>query len=102
VRGPPGAAIGHKGWCIIWCIRRTNIYLDDAQVEALDRLASARGISRAELVRNLIDRALHGDERDAASDLAAIDAAFGAMTDEILLERGEDARSRHLDEMWQR
>jgi metal-responsive CopG/Arc/MetJ family transcriptional regulator len=81
-------------------MQRTNIYLDDAQIEALDRLASARGVSRAELVRNLIDRALHGDERDLASDLAAIEATCGAITDEIVLQRGEDARSRHLDEIW--
>jgi hypothetical protein len=51
-------------------------------------------------VRNLIDRALHGDERDLASDLAAIEATCGAITDEIVLQRGEDARSRHLDEIW--
>jgi metal-responsive CopG/Arc/MetJ family transcriptional regulator len=80
-------------------MQRTNIYLDDAQIEALDRLATARGVSRAEVVRRLIDRALHGDERDAASDLAGIEASFGGVTEEIVLERGSDARSRHLDEM---
>ena len=82
-------------------MQRTNIYLDDAQIEALDRLASARGVSRAELVRNLIDRGLHGEERDTASDLAAIEASFGAVADEIVLERGDDARARHLDGMRQ-
>jgi pyrroloquinoline quinone (PQQ) biosynthesis protein C len=32
-------------------MKRTNIYLGEGQVEALDRVAEAEGVSRAELIR---------------------------------------------------
>jgi Ribbon-helix-helix protein, copG family len=85
-------------------MQRTNIYLDDEQIAALDRLASARGTSRAEVVRGLIDRGLGGDRADLASDLAAIDTSFGALADEavVLDRRGDDARARHLERVWNR
>ena len=37
-------------------MQRTNIYLDERQVEALDRLAQTEGVSRAEVIRRLLDR----------------------------------------------
>jgi hypothetical protein len=80
-------------------MRRTNIYLGEAQSQALDQEAHAQGISRAELIRQLIDRAI-GPAGAAGldADLAAIRESFGALRDEdIDLDRGPDERSRHLD-----
>jgi hypothetical protein len=82
-------------------MQRTNIYLEPRQTEALDRLAHAEGVSRAELIRRLLDRALVGSH-DLERDLAAIDAAFGALTDAASPGRGPDERSRHLDTVWGR
>lgn len=79
---------------------RTNIYLEEAQAAALDQTARAHGISRAELVRQLIDKGMHDSaSSDLEADLAAIDASFGALSDDDALDviaRGPDARSRHL------
>ncbi len=81
------------------CMQRTNIYLERRQTEALDRLAAAERVTRAEIIRRLLDRALVGED-DLASDLAAIDASFGALADVDVPARGEDDRQRHLDRMW--
>lgn len=81
-------------------MQRTNIYLDERQTSSLSRLARAQGISRAELVRRLIDRGLGEADGDLASDLAAIEASFGILAvDEGIPERGSDQRGRHLDEL---
>lgn len=85
---------------MFWCMNRTNIYLEDRQMEALDRLAATEGVSRAEMIRRLLDRALAGGDRDLAADLHAIDAAFGALADIQGPERGSGERERHLDRMW--
>jgi metal-responsive CopG/Arc/MetJ family transcriptional regulator len=78
-------------------MQRTNIYLDEEQCQELDRLARARGVSRAALIRELLDQALAGAGHNLSDDLAAIDASFGVFADqEIHLERGPDERSRHL------
>jgi hypothetical protein len=79
---------------------RTNIYLEEAQAAALDQTALARGISRAELVRQLIDKGI-GDSAssDLEADLAAIDASFGALSGDDALNvvpRTPDDRQRHL------
>lgn len=50
--------------------RRTSIYLEEAQAAALDQAALARGISRAELVRQLIDKGIGGSASDLEADLA--------------------------------
>jgi len=81
------------------CMQRTNIYLEQQQTVELDRRAAAEGVSRAEMIRRLLDRALHGED-DVASDLIAIDAAFGALVDLDVPERGADAREQHLDALW--
>lgn len=86
-------------------MQRTNIYLDARQLRALDRLAQARGVSRAEVVRTLIDRGLSGDDHDPASDLAAIEASFGVLGHEqpgAELLRSDDARANHLRQAWAR
>jgi Ribbon-helix-helix protein, copG family len=40
-------------------MKRTNIYLDEGQSAALEQVARTQGISRAELIRQFIDRCLN-------------------------------------------
>lgn len=85
---------------MLWCMKRTNIYLAEGQAAALDRVAQAAGISRAELIRELIDRAIGGQPgADVAADLAAIDGSFGILAGEESFERGRDARMDYLDSL---
>ena len=80
-------------------MKRTNIYLDEAQSAALEQVAHAQGISRAELIRRLIDRGVAGsDADDLEADLSAIRESFGVLRDEdVPLVRGPDERARHLE-----
>ena len=95
--GDAGAT--HTLWRMLWCMRRTNIYLEDRQTEALDRLAVEEGISRAELIRRILDRALQGHDGSLAVDLARLDLAFGRPLDIDLPSREPDARGRYLAEL---
>ncbi len=85
----------------MWCMKRTNIYLDEGQSAALERVARTQGISRAELIRQLINRSVGASgAADLDADLAAIRDSFGIARDEgISVGRGPDERSRHLDRM---
>lgn len=87
-------------WCMMWCMRRTNIYLGEDQTAALDRLAEQQGVSRAELIRQLLDRVLVDADASLAADLHAIESSFGAMRDIDAPARGEGAREEHLARMW--
>ena len=80
-------------------MKRTNIYLAEAQSAALDQVAHAQGISRAELIRRLVDRGVAGsDADDLEADLSAIRDSFGVLRDEdVPLVRGPDERARHLE-----
>lgn len=89
-------------WCMIWCMKRTNIYLDEQQTSSLDRLAEQQGVSRAELIRQLLDRALNNTDDDVASDLTAIADSFGALRDIESPDRRPGSREKHLAEMWRR
>ena len=40
----------HDKRCMMWCMQRTNIYLEERQTELLDQLAIDQGVSRAEVV----------------------------------------------------
>jgi hypothetical protein len=82
-------------------MKRTNIYLDEGQSAALEQVARMQGISRAELIRQLIDRSISASEvADLDADLAAIRDSFGVARDQdISFGRGSDERSRHLDHM---
>lgn len=84
----------------MWCMQRTNIYLGTEQCAALDHLAAEEGVSRAELIRRLLDAALAGRGDDTAGDVAAIDESFGALADADPVDRMADERSAHLDRMW--
>lgn len=83
---------------MVRCMHRTNIYLTDEQVVQLDRRARAEGVSRAELIRQLLDRLLGTESDRLGADVAAIDASFGLLADvEIELDRGDGARGAHLE-----
>lgn len=79
---------------------RTNIYLAERQTAMLDRLAAEEGVSRAEVIRRLIDRALAGRDDDLAADLAAIDESFGVLEDADIPARAAGDREEHLARMW--
>ena len=65
---------------MMWRMKRTAIYLAESQAAALDQVAKAEGISRAELIRTLIDQAIGGHPgADLAADLAAIESSFGVL-----------------------
>jgi hypothetical protein len=83
-------------------MKRTNIYLDEEQTASLDRLAGQQGISRAELIRRLLDRTLNNADDNLASDLKAIDDSFGVLSDVASPDRGPGDREGHLDRMWRR
>jgi hypothetical protein len=82
-------------------MKRTNIYLDEGQSAALERVAHTQGISRAELIRQLIDRSIGvSGAADLDADLAAIRDSFGIARDgDISFGRESDERTRHLDHM---
>ena len=84
------------------CVQRTNLYLDDRQTAALDRLARAEGLSRAEVVRRLIDRSLGAEPDELANDLAAIESSFGVLTDADDVSRAPAQRAAHLDSIRRR
>jgi hypothetical protein len=83
-------------------MKRTNIYLDEEQTVALDRLAAQQGVSRAELIRQLLDRVLTNADESLASDLQAIDDSFGALRDIDVPVRGRGSREDHLARVWRR
>ena len=81
-------------------MKRTNIYLAESQAAELDRVAQAEGVSRAQVIRELIDRALGAHPgADLAADLAAIDASFGVLAGEEAFARGRDERMDYLDRL---
>jgi hypothetical protein len=81
-------------------MKRTNIYLGEGQAEALDRAALAAGVSRAELIRELIDRAIGGHPgADLSADLAAIEGSFGILAGEEPFARGRDERMSYLERL---
>lgn len=87
-------------WWMMWCMKRTNIYLDEQQAELLDRLARTEGVSRAEMIRRLLDRSLRNEVDDVASRLAAVDESFGVLAGTGWPERNAGDREEHLARMW--
>jgi hypothetical protein len=81
-------------------MKRTNIYLAEGQAAALDRIAEAEGVSRAELIRELIDRSIGGQAgTDLAADLAAINGSFGILAGQEEFSRAPDHRMDYLDRL---
>ena len=65
----------------LYTMRRTQIYLDEAQDQELERRAAAERTTKSALIRRAIGRELErsGDEGVAVVRLrAALDLAFGA------------------------
>ncbi|GAB7146383.1 CopG family transcriptional regulator [Mycobacterium riyadhense] len=81
-------------------MRRTNIYLDEEQTASLDRLAEQAGVSRAELIRQLLNRALTSGADDLTADLNAINESFGVLHDLDPPARRRGGREEHLAQMW--
>lgn len=50
-------------------MERTSIYLERRQTTMLDRLAAGEGVSRAEVIRRLLDRALGGEDDSRDGEL---------------------------------
>jgi hypothetical protein len=61
-------------------MERTQIYLSKEQRRQIARLAKDGGVSQAEVVRRILDRALGFDD-GAADRIAAIDATAGLLHD---------------------
>ena len=81
-------------------MKRTNVYLAEGQAAALDRVAQAAGVSRAELIRELIDRSIGGHPgADLTADLAAIDESFGILAGEEIPGRMRDERMDYLERL---
>jgi hypothetical protein len=58
-------------------MRRTNIYLSEAEQQALDARAAVEGCTRSDIVRTVLDRDLNLDEQ------TEIDAAFGELAADL-------------------
>lgn len=81
-------------------MKRTNIYLAEGQAAALDRLAEAEGVSRAELIRELIDRSIGRQAgADLAADLTAINDSSGVLTGQEEFSRARDERMDYLSRL---
>jgi hypothetical protein len=62
--------------------------------------AEAEGVSRAELIRELIDRSIGRQAgADLAADLAAINDSFGVLTGQEEFSRARDERMDYLDRL---
>ena len=63
---------------MIWCMRRTNVYLTEGQTRYLEARANAAGTTRSAVLRNIID--------DAAARPAVLDdevkQAFATLADD--------------------
>lgn len=81
-------------WCMLLRVRRTNIYLSEVEQQALDARAAAEGVSRSDVVRSVIDRALNLDDdaeidavlADLAGELAAVARRFAATDPDLRAE----------------
>lgn len=83
---------------MLWCMQRTNIYLDDRQVRAMDELAAEAGVSRAEVVRRLIDEGLSRG-RSGGDTVAAIRESFGVYQDLEAPRREAAERDEDLERL---
>lgn len=74
------------------------------QTASLDKLAGQQGVSRAELIRQILGRALSNADDSLACDLKAIDDSFGVLGDGCVEspDRRPGSREEHLDRMWRR
>jgi hypothetical protein len=95
-----------------YIMRRTQIYLDEAQADVLSRRARSIGTTSSHLIREAVAGYLAAIDRDddsiiLARQRAAIEAAFGTLsrlpdsgTYLASVRRGEVERLAMLDEHW--
>ena len=77
---------------------RKQIYIRKRQETMLKRLARARGVSEAELIREAIDRQLSGRfTRAGQPDVAALDKAFRFMQARRMRPAGKPYRWQRED-----
>ncbi len=83
-------------------VRRTVIHLDERQTAALAAVARRRGVTRAEVVRHMIDDGLAAASGDLQDDLQVIGASFGVLADgaPTPLEQKISSRDEHLARLW--
>ena len=83
---------------------RTNIYLEERQTQALDQIASNEQISRAELIRRLLDQGIAAQTDDLVADLEVIKQSAGALAHDgfDLPVRATGDREAWLEEVWRR
>ncbi len=62
---------------------RTQVYLTDEQRERIDRVATAEGVSMAQVIRHAVDEYLD----DRPDPEAALAATFGAIPDAVAPSR---------------
>lgn len=95
----------------LYIMRRTQIYVDDAQDERLAERASAEGVTKSALIREAIDAYLDGP--DEAHELARFRAAIEEIRKHPIklpegkkyveaLRRNDVRRQRELDRRWRR
>lgn len=83
---------------MLWCMQRTNIYLSENQIAALDQVARDLGVSRAELVRAYIQRGLSVEGDSIDDDMTAINDTFGVLGPDVAaVPRGTGDREQHLE-----
>lgn len=79
-------------------MKRTNIYLDEEQTASLDKLAAQEGVSRAELIRLLLNRALTtaGDDTAERREVWRLLASFRVQpATEVIARRAGDMMRRY-------
>lgn len=93
-----------------YIMRRTQIYLDEAQAEELARRSSFRGVTASHMIREAVEAYLRDDDDDATEltrQRAALREAFGSIprlpdgatyVEEVRL--ADRARDQQLDERW--
>jgi len=88
---------------MLWCMKRTNIYLDEEQAALLDQRAAQEGLSRAELIRRMLDKALTGGgDSTLEADVAVLNDSFGVACDVAWPVRETGDREEHLQQVWNR
>jgi hypothetical protein len=95
----------------VYIVRRTQIYIEEGQAEALARRARATGETASHVIREAIDRYLaepHDDDR-LALFRAAVDDTFGVAPylpsgDEYVrhVRAADRQRDERLEERWRR
>lgn len=61
--------------CMVSGVHRTNIYLSEVEVRALDARAAVEGRTRSEIVRRIIDRELNLEAEEAELDELLLELA---------------------------